>query len=215
MSEKKELNITVLMDWLEGKLDAAEAAAVAQTVAQEPSLQTTVEWLRQFLHLSTDTVLATPDPTIHKRATEHFRAHARGKQARGKERPGIWQTLVGLLTSDSWQRLSLATVRNVNLHTVPRQLIYTTPAADVALNIQARDEQLDLAGQVFPLDEEETAPYTVQLLQMDQELGLSTTDPVGKFSFPSLAEGKYELVLTADAHEIVIESLELALSKAP
>lgn len=212
MTEKKEVHTTQLMDWLEGKLDTAASADIARAVEQDATLKATAGWLRTFLDVSAVTQLAEPDDTIRRVATAHFRAYAQGKR-----RPGLVQTLLGALSSDSWQRLSLAGVRHVTLQTTPRQLIFTTTAADVALNIhathaQAQDDQLHLAGQVFPFGAEEAAAFTVQLLHQEQEIGLTMTDALGKFTFPALAEGVYDLFLTGDNYEIVVPELELAFN---
>lgn len=211
MAEKGEIDISDLIDWLEGRLSVEEAAAVAHAVEEDMDLRGSVEWLQQFLQLSSATHLATPASESHQAIVEYYKGYMRDK------RPGLWKTLRGLLTADSAIRPSLAGARHTAMHSTPRQLVFSTSAADIAINIQSRNERLDLAGQVFPLGEEE--PYfTVQLEQTeqvndraDQPLDLVTTDSTGKFSFPGLWEGQYRLVLTTDEYEIIIESLELVL----
>ena len=194
------------MNWLEGRLTADDATDVARAVAQEPHLQATTKWLREFLRLSATTQLATPPPSIHRAPTEHFKEYARGLRGQG-----IIQPLRGLLTADSWQRLAPAGARHAATPAAPRQLVYSSPAADVALFIQANNENLDLIGQVFPLAAEELAAYTVQLSKDGRPLNMTPTDLVGKFSFSALKEDSYALVLTADNHEIVIDPLALSL----
>jgi hypothetical protein len=196
---------------LEGRLSAEDAAVVARAVEQDAELRGSVEWLREFLHLSAATHLAAPSSESRRAIVEYYKGTMRDK------RPGLWRTLRGLLTADSGARPSLAGARKTAIDSAPRQLVFSTPAPDDANNIHSRDETLDLAGQVFPLGDEE--PYfTVQLErteeatdQTDRALDLVTTDSTGKFSFPGLWEGQYRLVLTADEYEIIIESLELAL----
>jgi hypothetical protein len=201
--KKNKIDNSELMDWLEGKLDPAMASAIARAVETDPVLKANADWLREFLNLSAAAQLATPDPVIHQAATERFEAYARGKR-----RSDPRQTLRALLTSDSWQRLSLAGARQVTLQSAPRQLIYSTPLADIALNVQGYDEHLHLYGQVFPTGDEETK-FTVQLTQADRSQALTATDTLGKFNFAALAEGQYNLVLTADSYEIEVGPLEM------
>ncbi|HNS00950.1 MAG TPA: hypothetical protein PKM78_01035 [Anaerolineae bacterium] len=196
-----------LLDWLENRLPAADAEALAQAVQADAQLQATAAWLSDFLHLSAGVVLADPPPQVHRAASAAFAAYAQSKRP-----PGIVQTLSALLSSDSWQRLSLAGVRHVTLSTAPRQLIYSSDAADVALNIRAqRDGQgIDLEGQIFPLDETDPAAFVVQLLQEGIERRLTASDAGGKFSLAGLPAGQYELVIGGDRAEIEIGPLELA-----
>ncbi len=196
-----------LMDWLEDRLPAAEAAALAQTVAANPQLRDQAAWLREFLQLSAGVVLADPPAEVRRAASVAFAAYAQSKRP-----PGILQTLSALLTSDSWQRLSQAGVRNVTLHTTPRQLIYSSDVADVALNVQVQSggRDIDLDGQIFPLDDSDLAGFVVQLLQDGVELRLTASDAVGKFSLAGLPSGQYELVIAGDQAEIELGPLELA-----
>jgi hypothetical protein len=158
------------------------------------------------LSLSATTRLDVPDPGSHRAATDYFQAYARGAR-----RPGLLQTLRGLLVSDSRRLPAAAGARGAAAPTTPRQLIFATPAADVALTIQAQDEQLLLSGQVFPLGDEDATAYIVRLDRAGQPSDLATTDMVGKFGFLPLPEGQYALVLTTSQHEIIIDPLEVAL----
>lgn len=194
-----------LLDWLEGKLSAEEAAALAQTVEQDPRLCAQVRWLRDFLRLSRETVLAEPPETVRRAAMARFAAYAQSKRS-----PGLWRTLIATLTSDTWAQLAPAGARAVSLRTTPRQLVYHTELADVALSIhfQAVPATFDLAGQVFPLIEEETE-FVVQLVQEGAERRLVLADDLGRFTLEGLPAGTYELVLSSDAGEIVVGPIEL------
>lgn len=196
-----------LIDWLENRFSPAAAAELAQAVEADPQLQERAAWLREFLQLSAGLVLAEPPAEVRRAATAAFTAYAQAKRS-----PGILQTLSAMLTSDSWQRLSLAGVRNVTLHTAPRQLIYSSDVADVALNVHAQSgsQQIDLSGQIFPLDDSEPAGFVVQLLQDGIELRLTASDAAGKFSLAGLPLGQYDLVISGDQAEIELGPLELA-----
>lgn len=195
-----------LMDWLENRLPAEEAAALAQSVQRDPALQQQAAWLREFLQLSAGVVLADPPADVRRAAHVAFAAFAQSRQP-----PGLLQTFRALLASDSWQRLSLAGVRNVTLQSAPRQLIYSSDLADVALNIRARGAgpQIDLDGQIFPLDDSDPAGFVVQLLQDGVERRLTICDAVGKFGISGLPAGAYALVAAGDQGEIELGPIEL------
>lgn len=195
-----------LMDWLENRLPAEEAAALAQSVQRDPALQQQAAWLREFLQLSAGVVLADPPAEVRRAANAAFAAYAQSRRP-----PGLLQTFRALLASDSWQRLSLAGVRNVTLQSAPRQLIYSSDLADVALNIRARGAgpQIDLDGQIFPLDDSDPAGFVVQLLQDGVERRLTICDAVGKFGIPGLPAGAYALVAAGDQGEIELGPIEL------
>lgn len=195
------------MDWLENRAPAETAAAVAQAVEADPQLQEQATWLREFLQLSRSVVLADPPAEVRQAANAAFAAYAEARRP-----PSLLQRLSAALTADSWQRLSLAGVRNVTLHTDPRQLIYSSDLADVALNVQVQSggQDIDLDGQIFPLDDSEPAGFVVQLLHDGVELRLTTSDAAGKFSLAGLPSGQYELVIAGDQAEIELGPLELA-----
>jgi hypothetical protein len=203
------LDITQLMDWLEGRLSEDEAAAISAAIQADDSYKATVAWLQAFLNLSRSTVLIEPPPDLLQETISHFRAFAQGKRA-----PGWLQRLIATLTSDSWQRPVPAGVRRTGLGAAPRQLVYQANTVDIVLNIRAgSDEALfDLVGQVFPKDESDPASFTVQLTLRGRELevALTYTDNVGKFAFTNLAAGAYMLIILGNQAEITIA--EVALS---
>lgn len=207
MARPQKPDTTQLLDWLENRLSADDAAAVAQAIEADPALQAQVAWLRDFLNTSSQVVLVDPPVGIHQQATARFVAYAQGKRP-----PGLVQTFIAALTADNWQRLSLAGVRNVSLRSEPRQVVYSSELADVALNIHAQpsSERFDLEGQVFALEESAGDEFVVQLLQGGVEQRLAVSDDLGKFSLSGLPAGVYELLVSSEQGEIEIGPLELA-----
>ena len=205
---KDSVDITKLIDWLEGRLTKDEAATISAVVQANDSYQASIAWLQAFLDFSRSTVLIEPPAELLQDASLQFRAFAQGK------RPVGWlQRLVATLTSDSWQRPSLAGVRRTGLDAAPRQLVYHTDPADIALNIQARTDKdvFDLIGQVFPTEESDLDSFTVQLALRDHELeeALTFTNNDGKFSFPDLGAGMYNIMIRGDQVEIIVADVEL------
>jgi hypothetical protein len=183
--------------------------AITAAIQKDDSNQAAIGWLRDFLKLSGSTVLMEPPAELVEQAVANYRAFARGRQ------PTTWlQKLVATLTSDSWQRPSLAGVRRTGLDAASRQLVYQADVADVILNIRAgSDEALfDLAGQVFPKDETDPVSFTVQLTLRGQELeaALAYTNDVGKFNCTSLAAGPYTIIVRGDDVEIMLADVELS-----
>jgi hypothetical protein len=195
------------LDWLENRLAADDAAVVAQAIEADPALQAQVAWLRDFLNTSSQVVLVDPPAGIHQQATARFAAYAEGKRS-----PGLVRTFIAALTADNWQRLPLAGVRNVSLRSEPRQVVYSSELADVALNIHAQpgSERFDLEGQVFALADSTGDEFVVQLLQGGVEKRLAVSDDLGKFSLSGLPAGVYELLVSSEQGEIEIGPLGLA-----
>lgn len=207
MARQQTSDITQLLDWLENRLSADDAAAVAQAIEADPALQAQVAWLRDFVNTSSQVVLVDPPAGIHQQATARFAAYAEGKGS-----PGPVRTFIAALTADNWQRLSMAGVRNVTLRREPRQVIYSSELADVALNIHAQpsSERFDLEGQVFALEDSAGDQFVVQLLQDGVEQRLAVSDDLGKFSLDGLPAGVYELLVSSEQGEIEIGPIELA-----
>jgi hypothetical protein len=201
MAQHESPTTAELTDWLEGRLTAESAAALTHQIENDPALQEQVAWLRDFLQISQTTILASPPAGVHEGPNVAFAAYAKGK------RPSGWlETLVATLTADNWQRPALAGVRNVTLRHEPRQLVYNSDLADVALNaqMQAGSGLVDLSGQIFPLDDSEPTDFLVQLLRDDLEIRLTSCDTLGKFSLTGLPAGTYHLLLSSDRAKIEI-----------
>lgn len=206
MAQDERPTTAELTDWLEGRLTAEAAAALTHQVENDPALQERVAWLREFLQTSQTTILADPPAGVHERPNAAFAAYAQSKRS-----PGWLETLVATLTADNWQRPALAGVRNVTLRREPRQLVYTSDLADVALNaqMQAGSGLVDLSGQIFPLDDSDPADFLVQLLQDGLEIRLISCDTLGKFSLTALLAGTYHLLLSSDQAKIEIGPVAL------
>jgi hypothetical protein len=196
-----------IADWLEGKLAPEKTAVFAQLIAANPQLQERVNWLQEFLQISRATTLVQPPDSVRQAATAAFAAYAKTKRP-----PGLLQTLLATLTADNWQRPALAGARNVSLRSEPRQLIYSSPVADIALNahMQSGSQMITLDGQIFPLDESDPFDFVIQLLHDDREYHLTFTDTLGKFSLAGLDSGQYTLVVSRAGAEIEISPLDLA-----
>lgn len=207
MRKKDAGDFARLADWVEGRLSEEEAQAVQEQVeVADEETRATVAWLRAFSRASEETVLASPPPEVRERLRVRFEAYAEGRR-----QPGLLEHLVARLSFDSGLQTALAGVRTAAVHGSPRQLIYSTDVADIALNIQKRSvgKDLDLSGQILPGEDVAPDSFSVQLLRGTEEVGITTTDDLGQFALESIAPGKYEMLLSADRVEIMMSPVEL------
>jgi hypothetical protein len=203
-----------LLDWLEGRLPAAQVQALASRLeAASPAALADLDWLRQFLAARQSVRLAAPPPAVRAELRRRFAARV---QAQANPLPGLFARLTAALTFDSRAQWAGAGLRASGGATGDRQLIYATPSAEIeiALNLHAieapalESQHLDLNGQVFAAAGSPPV-YAVQLLRAGAEVALAATDELGEFAIVSIPSGDYELVLSAGDHEIQLASVML------
>ncbi len=207
-----------LLDWVEERLPADEAARVAELVAEaDAETRDRVRWLRAFRRLSSETVLAPLPAATRAGLGGRFAQYAANQQAQ-RHQPGPLQQLIAALTFDSAAQPSLMGTRAAAGAADARQLVYATEAFDVALNIQPRQQtpQLDLLGQLLP-NRDDVLPddFAVQLLHVCEgsdarEQGLVMADDLGEFAFEALAPGRYRVVISGAALEVELPPLTLS-----
>lgn len=204
--ESNEISFERLADWLEGRLSEEEAEAVAEQVARtDEATRAQLEWLRAFARVNEEVVLDAPPQEVRDELIRRFDAYAEDRRT-----PSLLQRLVATLSFDSGLQPAFG-VRSAAGHDEQRQLVYTTDAADIALNVRPRSSNghLDLDGQVFPADDADPASFSVQLLSGADEVGLTTTDELGEFAFESVSPGAYQILVSGERVEILISSVEL------
>ncbi len=205
--EPEAIGFSRLLDWIEGRLPEEEAREVEERVAADSAARADVAWLRAFARLSRSITLEHPPPELRNELVERFERYAEGQR-----QPGFLRRLVATLSFDSGMEPTLAGFRAVNAQEgSDRQLVYAVEVADVALNIHsaARDDRLDIDGQVLPTGDAALGTFSVQLLQGADEHGITTTDELGEFGFRDVPPGAYEMVLSNDQVEITIAPIEL------
>ena len=209
MSKFGPLNFEQLVDWIEGRLSAEETAVIAAEVAQAgEETKRLISWIQLF-HRASDEIVMPPLPPERRRLLQR-----RFEQfAEGRRRPGFLQRLVASLTFDSRQQLGLAGAREAAIQAEPRQLVYSTEIADIALNIQQEAAGVfTIAGQVFPMsDEVSMDAFTIQLLQGITEFGMAMTDELGEFAFKGVSPGVYDIILSSERAEITVTSVDLTM----
>lgn len=207
MANETNLPFEQILDWLEGRLPVEAATQVERQVATAgPEIQAQVAWLRAFSRLHHSVTLAKPPAAVRAVLTEQFASYAAAKQ-----QPSIFQRLVAALTFDSAHQSGLVGVRAGQAERT-RQFVYSTDQVDITLNLQPRkqEQSLNLIGQILPnAPSVDLAAFSVQLLQDMTEIGITSADDLGEFSFEAVEPGTYQLILSTDDHEIVLPALDL------
>src|SRR5918911_4578893 len=162
MPKSEDEEFARLVDWIDGRLSEQEARAVGEQVAAAGSAtRADIAWLRAFVRISEDTVIASPPPELREALIDRFEAYAEGEH-----RPGFLEHLVATLTFDSFLRPA-AGLRAIGVSEAQRQLVYSAEAADVAMVVRprARDGLVDIRGQILPVEDTDSGIFGVQLLE--------------------------------------------------
>lgn len=201
-------NFALLLDWIEGRLSEEEATRVQARLQGDAQLQADLAWIEHFTDARQRVTLATPPPRVRAVLNERFAAFAEDRR-----QPGLIERLVGLLTFDSRAQMATAGFRSAATQGLERQLVYSTEMAEIALNFQpdAQGEQVRLAGQIFT-SMDLSGPLLIQLIQQDAEVAHATADELGEFTLPSVPVGEYELLLSSDEFEVLLEAVPLTSS---
>jgi len=202
---EKEIEFQHLADWAEGHLSEEEARAIEARLADAgEATRAGAEWLRAFSHLSESVVLDEPPAEVREELTRRFEAYAEGRR-----QPGPVRRLVAALSFEGGAQAAFG-VRSAAARESQGQLVYTTGAADIALNFRRRpgDGSLDLDGQVFPAGDE-PEDFGVQLLRGATEVDTTATDDLGEFTFRAVPPGEYQILVSGDRVEILISPIEL------
>ena len=205
MTEKNP-NFERLADWADGRLPEEEARAVEEALAgADEATRAQAEWLRAFSRASKDVVIE--DPPVEQRAelANVFQVYAKGRR-----QPGLLKRFAATLSFGGGLRPA-AGVRSAASRESQGQLVYTTEAADVALNFRRRpgNGKLDLDGQVFPNDDAEPEAFGVQILSGAEEVATTATDELGGFAIEGVPPGEYQILLSGERVEILISPVEL------
>ncbi len=206
MPEEREISFERLADWVDGRLSEDDARVVEERVAvADESVRAEADWLRAFARASEYAVIDAPPPEVREALIRRFEAYAEGRRS-----PGLLRRLVATLSFDSGLSPALG-VRSAASGEAQRQLVFTTDAAEIALNVRARpgDGGLDLDGQVFPTDDTDPASFSVQLLSGTDEVGITGADELGEFGFEGVRPETYQILVSSDAVEILISPIEL------
>ena len=215
MAKLEPLSFERLVNWIEGRLSREETAVITSQIAQaDEDTKETIEWIRKFHHVHEKVAFVAPPSEMHTVLQQRFEQYAQGR------RPlTLFQRLVATLTFDSHQQLGLVGARGTARQAFPRQHIYSTELADIALNFERTADEsnsnpsldkITVSGQIFPISQETNlTEFTIQLLQNATEIGLATADALGEFIFTAVPVGVYDIIVSHDVAEIEINAIDL------
>jgi hypothetical protein len=202
---RRKIEFQILADWAEGRLSETESRMVEEGLAEaDEDTLAAAGWLRAFYRVSEDLVLDEPPAGVREELTRRFEDYAEGRRQTGSLR-----RLVATLAFEGGE--AAFGMRSAAARESQGQLVYTTGAADIALDLRRRPENgsLDLDGQIFPTDGTEPDAFGVQLLSGADEVGTTATDELGEFSFQAVAPGEYQILISSGRVEILISPVDL------
>lgn len=195
-----------LVDRVEGRLDAAQDAAVAERIAcGGPELRAALAWLERFAELAPSVVLVAPPASVAAELESRFR-----EQVADRDR-----TLVrALLTWDSDRDRELAGARAAMAPARrARHLVYDADGIDVVLDLFPLDgNRFRVDGQVLPPPGLINPITSVRVVFERRSVAEAGVDDVGGFVLNGLGAGVYDMVLLGGSLRI---ELEIALGPGP
>jgi hypothetical protein len=141
-------DFATVLDWIEGRLDAATAARVADAAVHDRRIREIVAWLRGFHEAAAAIPLVEP-PIVGQRLRQYFTrwSRARAELARGQVE------IVTPMLFDSRQDVALVDLRSADDGDEVTHLAFTSEPADVVLDVRRLGPgRVRIEGQVLPAD---------------------------------------------------------------
>lgn len=184
------LPYATLADWLEGRLEPADAAHVAATVEHgDPSLQAAARWLQGFLRCTDQMPLLTPPPLVRQRLRQHFRRWSEAKAI--LEQPPLIAEM--MLLFDSRMDRPLVQVRGSGDSSAVH-LAFRSDQADLVVDLHPQPEgTLRLEGQVLPIDAEGSPVFEATATGDGFSRRSVDGDELGRFVLDCLPASQTEL----------------------
>jgi len=181
-------SFATLLDWLEGRLDAAEASQVSAKVANgDRRTRAAVHWLQGFLATARAFPAPEPPPIIRQNLRQHFVRWRKAQVALNAE-PDL--VSAGLLF-DSRQDLVQTGVRGGEEAEGAYHLAFTTDVADLVIDVRRiGDGRLRLEGQVLPGDPAAAPVFTAEVIGSAFRARTVDGDELGRFTLPEVPTGR-------------------------
>lgn len=178
-------------------LDGESNDEIAQS--SDALLSDDARWLRAFQHMSEQIAL----PVLRNETRAALLALVKKGTPAG---PSMWQRIVSSLKFDSHAGMPVAALRSGQ--SFARQLQYSSPALDIALDIVAEDGKATVNGQLL-FNQDIDASCSIQLLQNDRDVAMTVSDAFGQFELIGLQSGYYQLVVNHADFEVLVDKLSL------
>ena len=198
-----------LIDWAEGRLAEHETNQISQQIAMsDASEQSLARWLKALVAAGRELRFVSPPEQLHRMLISTFEQHLHEQV-----NPNPWRRLVASLSFDSALQNGLVGVRSTSTIMPRRQLVYSTDAVELILNIHrhATQTQVGIEGQVLNRQADMVPDYVVQVLQGEREVGITVTDELGEFAFEGIDTGECQIVVCNDRLEIYAGPFNLSI----
>jgi hypothetical protein len=184
-------SFATLLDWLEGRLDAAEASQVSARVANgDRRTLAAVRWLQGFLATAQAFPAPEPPPIIRQNLQQHFIRWSKA-QAALRARPA---PVSATLLFDSRQDLALVGIRGGEEADDAYHLAFTTDVADLVIDVRRITAgRVRLDGQVLPGDPAAAPVFAAQATGPGFQLRTVDGDELGRFTLPDVPVGRCQL----------------------
>lgn len=198
-------SLETVLDWAEGRLDAARAAPVERALAEgDRRVVGVVEWFAGF-RVAARVTLTDPPLSLHPRLEAVFE---RWKAAQARSRPRHVRVR---LVFDSRQDLALAGVRGADADDATVHLAYTSEQAEVVLDVERLDHRaVRVRGQVLRARSGPASGIAAEARGPSGVVSSSRGDALGRFELPRVPDDADELHLD-DRGSVLVVDLDLHL----
>jgi hypothetical protein len=191
MTTSSRPSFGTLLDWLEGRLDAAEASQVSARVADgDRRTRAAVHWLQGFLATARAFPAPEPPPIIRQNLRQHFVRWSKA-QAALRAHPDL---VDATLLFDSRQDVALAGFRGGEEAEDSYHLAFTTDVADLVIDVRRiADGQVRLDGQVLPGDPAAPPVFAAEATGPGFHVRTVDGDELGRFTLAEVPVGRCRL----------------------
>jgi hypothetical protein len=142
-------DFATVLDWVEGRLDEATAALVAEAAVHDHRVRQIVAWLGGFHQAAAALPLVDPPPIVAQRLRQYFTRWSRARVELTREPVQV----VARMLFDSRQDVARVDLRSADDVDELTHLAFTSDVADVVLDVRKLGPgRVRIEGQVLPAD---------------------------------------------------------------
>ena len=160
------------------------------------------DWEKQFAALAQSSGMTSLPEEMRERLAEAFRNHHAA-------RPSLLQRLVATLSFDIFTELQPLGARDSQLLET-RQLFYTCPLGDIAIDCKTEGDQIAVSGQLF-LDTRQS-PLTLTVTRDQEVIATTSIGPSNDFRL-TIPAGVADLQLFNDSRAVILQAVPLELAR--
>jgi hypothetical protein len=195
-------DFATVLDWVEGRLDEATAAAVAEAAVHDRRVREIVAWLRGFHEAAAALPLVDPPPIVDQRLRQYFIRRSRARVELNREPVQV----VARMLFDSRQDVALVDLRSADDVDELAHLAFTSDVADVVLDVRRLGPgRVRIEGQVLPSDEVDRAFAVEATGPRMSPVHSVTSDGRGTFRLAELPDRVDKLRMDSDELVVLVQ----------